>query len=327
MSNRLHTILSFNIPFSIPAPDGVYAITVDGKEALITIRRIQREQVEGFVVEGTRTMQIQFDKYGRSSYSRVEIKFPWQMDLQEHGRKPLLLGDIPPRRKAKELALKFVNRFIEVIRYVTEEYWLEPVRYQDILSFEDFYWDGKQRTRAGITLIDTGVGGIRISTGHPFQLSHEKIEQINALLKGESKQDISKILLMNAKDAVLMEDFRLATLEGVTALETVLSGFIRKRGEQTGISKEKLEDFIVKVGLTGNLEVVLRMLTEGLEQIDGDTLELCKGAITTRNNILHEGLMDVSPTETERRILSIEKMILYLQRLLESISSKSLSRQ
>lgn len=323
MSNQLHTILSFNIPFSIPAPDGIYAIAIDEREALISIRRIQREQVEGFTVggTGTGTMQIQFDKYGRSSYSRVEIRFPWQMDLEEHGRNPLLLGNIPPRRKCKELALKFVNRFIEVIRYVTEEYWVEPVRYQDILSFEQFYWDGKQRIRAGITLIDTGVGGIRLGTGHPFQLSQEKIKQINALLRGGGELDISKILLMNAKNAILMEDFRLATLEAVTALETVLYDFVRKRGEQIGVSKERLEDFIVKVGLTGNLEIVLKILTEGLEQIDGDTLELCKGAIKTRNNVLHEGLMDVPSTETERRILSIEKMILYLQKLLETISS------
>jgi len=130
--------------------------------------------------------------------------------------------------------------------------------------------------------------------------------------------DISKILLMNAKDAVLLEDFRLATLEAVTALETVLYRLIQERGEKIGISKEKLEDFIVKVGLTGNVEVVLKMLTEGLEQIDTDILELCKGAITTRNNILHEGLMDVPATETEKRILGIEKMILYLQKLLET---------
>jgi hypothetical protein len=314
---ELHTVLSFNLPFAIPVPDGIYDIKVARREAKIAIRRIQRKEVEGFTVEGG-TMQIMFDKYGRSSFSNIQIKFPWKMNLEENGREPLLLGDIPPRHKAKETALAFVNRFIEVVRYITAEYWVERVRYQDILSYEEFYWDGKQRLAPEkLVLIDTGVGGIGIGTGPAFKVKEEKMIQIRTLLKEDGKMDIDKILILNAKDAALKEDFRLATIEAVTALETVLYDFIRKRGEKLGISNDDIERFIKDVGLTGNVKVVLVMLTEELEQVDEETLSCCKGAITTRNDILHKGLMEVPSTDTEKRILGIEKMISYLKKLIK----------
>ena len=80
-------------------------------------------------------------------------------------------------------------------------------------------------------------------------------------------------------------------------------------------SEDELENFIVKAGLTGNFRIVLKMLTEGLTQPDEEVIEWCSGAITTRNKILHKGVREVSPSETEYRIKNIEKMINYLTRI------------
>ena len=52
-------------------------------------------------------------------------------------------------------------------------------------------------------------------------------------------------------------------------------------------------------------------LTEGLEQQDNETTNWCSGIIPTRNKILHKGLRDISPSETEHRIVNIEKLIIY----------------
>lgn len=312
-----HTIFSFTLPYAIPIPDGIYAVKVGRYVAEISVKRVQKSQIAEFSVTsgGRGFMQMKSDKYGRSSVSFVEMKIPRVIDLQEIGRTPLLLGDIPPRQKAKEMVLRFLNRFIEVVRYVTEEYWVEPTRYPDILSFKVFYWDGKKRHPAGIHLISTGVGGVAMGTGHPFQIKDEKMQELKDILRNESKLDAGKIFLLNSKDACLQEDFRLAILEAVTALEMVLYRFISKRGEQLGISRDDLENHIINVGLTGNISVVLRMLAEGLEQPATETLRMCKGTIKIRNKILHEGLRDVSSTNTEKRIIAVEKMIEYLNRL------------
>lgn len=314
---KVHTVFSFNIPYAIPIPDGKYRVRVGKHIAEIAIKRIQRKQVEGF--KGTGTIQMAFDKYGKSSFSSILMKLPRRIDLSEEGRKPLLLGDIAPRTKAKEIVLRFLNRFIETVRYFTEEYWVEPVRYQDIMSYEVFYWDGKKKYPAALSLLDTGVGGFAIGTGHPFKVKAEKIGELRNILENELKLDASKIFLLNSKDACLQEDFRRAIIEAVTALETVLYKFIRIQGEKLGIPKKDLKGFIVDVGLTGNISIVLKMLTKGLEQIDAETIRKCKGAIKIRNKILHEGFREVTSTDTEERIIAIEKMIAYLKRLIATI--------
>jgi len=75
------------------------------------------------------------------------------------------------------------------------------------------------------------------------------------------------------------------------------------------ISNKDLKRFIIGVGLTGNISIVLKMLTKDLEQIDAETIRNCKGAIKIRNKILHEGLIKISSTDTEKRIIAIEKMV------------------
>jgi hypothetical protein len=312
-----HTVFVFDLPFAIPIPDGIYPVKIGTHIAEISVKRVQREKIEGF--EGSGTIQLMFDKYGRSSFSHIELELPWIVDFSEIGRKPILFGNVPPRRKAKETALRYLNRFIEAVRYVTEEYWVEPARYHDVLAYEAFYWDGKTKYPATLTLLDSGVGGIRFGTGHPFQIEKEKIEKLNGILKNESEMDASKIFILNAKDSCLQEDFRLAIIETVTALEIVLYKFIRLQGQKLKIPKDELEGFIQDVGLTGNISVVLKMLTEGFEQIDEGVTRKCRGAIKIRNKILHKGLRDISSTDTEERIVAVEQMITYLEKLIAQI--------
>lgn len=317
---NVHTIFSFNLPYAIPIPDGRYLVRIGKHIAEVAIKRNQKKEVEGGKVGGTGTMQIMFDKYGKSSFSSIQMKLPLKMDISEDGRKPLLLGlDVSPRRKAKEITVRFLNRLIEAVRYVTEEYWVESARYQDISTYEMFYWDGKKRYPVGLIMLDTGVGGFKLGTGHPFQVEAEKMQNLNNILVNELELDPSKIFLLNSKDACLQEDFRLAIIEAVTALEIMLYRFIRRRGEKLGIPSKIVEKYIVGpkgVGLTGNITEVLKGFTKDLEQIDDKIVSKCKGAITTRNSILHKGLLEVSSTETEERIIAIEEMIAYLNRLL-----------
>lgn len=314
LPNNSVTVFVFDLPYAIPAPDGKYEIKVRDRTGTLILIRVQKEQVAGF--KGQANIQIKFDKYGKSSFSKIRLTLPWVVDFEQKGRQPVLLGAIPPRDKAKEIVIQFLNRFIETVRYVTGEYWVEPARYQDLLAYEAFYWDGVKKYPAQLTLIDTGVGGIGIGRSHPFHLSEEKSAQLADLLRNGTELDSSSIFILNAKDACLQEDFRLATVEAVTALEIVLYSFIRKQGDKLGISRRILNNFIKEVGLTGNINVVLKMLTKGLKQIEANIEATCKGAITTRNNILHEGFRDIPSTDTENRVIAIEKMLDYLRGLI-----------
>lgn len=291
------------------------------RSALISTKQIRRKTVAGWGGQGGQ-VELMFDKYGASGYTHVEIKFPWEMQKRELGRQVALFVEphiSAPRNKNKEIAIKFLNRLIEVVRVVYDQFHLRNVRYSDILSWNQYYWDGKKRIPAGSHFFNHGCGGIKITAGkiseEKARKEIEKHQKMLNILKKDVPISLERLFLANAKDACLEEDFRMATVESVTALEMVLYRFIRSRGKELGLSEKELEDFIVKVGLTGNFKVVLRMLTEGLEQPDEDVIQWCTGAITTRNHILHRGLRNISPSETEKRIQNIEKMIDYLTRI------------
>ena len=315
MSKELQTVVKFDIPFAVPVPDGFYPVRLGRRTAEIYAQKIRRGEPQGLTIVGG-TMEFPFDKHGRFAYSRLAIKLHWKADPNELGRTPRLI-DAPPRYRSKEIAIEFVNRFIEVVRYVTGEYHLEHITYQDVLSYDVEYFDGVRTIPAQKSLLSTGVGGIKITAGQPPGFPESTKKRILDLLANEGELELSRILILNAKDAALTEDYRRATLEAVTALEVDLYRFIRERGKQLNIVDDKIENFIVKVGLTGSLELVLKMLTAGLEPPDEPSLNTCKGAITTRNDILHHGLMEGSASETEMRILGIESFLAYLKRVTE----------
>jgi len=302
-----HTVFHFNLPYAIPVPDGLYKIKIGREIAKVNIERIQVARTGWKASEGT-YLQLQYDKYGKSSYSSIKIKIPRPIIFLERGRTPLLINT-PPRLRSKEIVLRFLNRLIEVVKYSTGRYWVEDVRYQDITSFEMFYLIDKKLHNAGMSLLDTGTGGIRMSTIHPFTLEREKLEELNNILENEEDIKVEILLLMNTKDACLQENFKLATVEAVTALEVVLNKFIRRKGEEKGIKKGDLDRVIIEVGLTGNISVVLKLLADNPDEIDKDLVSICRGAIRIRNKILHEGLQKIPATETEERIMAIEKMI------------------
>lgn len=310
----VHTVFEFSLPFAIPVPDDLYEIYQNKRRIDLLIKRIQKDV--GFSTTNS-YMQMQNDKYGRSSFSQICLNFPWKIALREEGRTPIAIGNIPipPRVKDKEIIVKTLNRFIEVVRYATDAFWVEPVRYQDLLAYQSYYWDGKKTYTGILAIMDTGVGGLRVGNGDAFYLEPEKLSKLNSFLYSETVLDSASMLLLNAKEACLEENHRLATIEAVAGLEVVLSNFIKVRGKELKLPNKALKDFMIKVGLTGNLTLVLKMLTAGVEQVDDGILNECTGVITVRNEIMHEGLLEVEATVTEKRILAIEKMIDYLKRI------------
>ncbi|MBK5133814.1 MAG: hypothetical protein KGD70_15455 [Candidatus Lokiarchaeota archaeon] len=310
--NNCHTVFIFNLPFPIPVPDGIYEVKIGIKIAKIAIKRIQRNKTGN--IQSNNNFQIKFDKYGKSSYSSVNVRLPWIVNFEEKGR--IIQSNTQPNNKAKEQVLRFLNRFIETSRYVTEEFWVEPARYQDLVSYKAFYYDGKNKYPTKLSEIDSKSNEIGIKIDHPFKLSDEKLSQLNNSLKNEIELDPSKIFLMNSKNACLQEDFRLAIIQSVIALEIILYQFIKCQGEKLKIPAKTLNSSIKEIGLTGNILPLLKMLTIDQEQIDIEIIRDCKGAIKIRNKIIHQGFRDIHSTDTENRIIAIEQMINYLMRFI-----------
>jgi hypothetical protein len=171
------------------------------KSAELCVKRIQHKEHDGWAVKGE-AVEIPLDKRGRLSHTRGILTLPWNADPLENGRQPLLIGG-PARTKLKETIIAFVNRFIDVVRYVTEQYHLDRVANADISSYDVFDFDGTHKTLA-CQVLDTGTG-VTVKIGQLQFLPEEKKKQIEELLLTEGKLEPSKIFILNPKDAVLSD--------------------------------------------------------------------------------------------------------------------------
>lgn len=312
MTDVKSTMVEFNLPFSLLIPDGVYPLKLGSQSYRVHIRRITRKESigslsGGWIIEGTGNIELPYDKWGRFSYSQVCVEMEGLVKNEPGSSSKFF--DAPPRQKIKEIALKVINRFIDVYRTFTEEFHVELLSYPDILDYQIYYNINGKLNKVAMCSLSTGMGGICISLGMPKYKTDEILEDIKYTLVNEKTLDLSEIYILNAKDAVLKEDFRRATLEGVIALELVLSEFIRRRGRAKGISNGDIDGFIKDVGLTGNIKISLKLLLSEDESIDEGLISTCRGAITVRNAIVHKGLRECPSGKTEDRILSIEKLI------------------
>jgi len=320
LAEELKTIISFDLPFIIPISDGIYETNTEKSSASVKTTEIRKGTVPDSRAQGLET-EAMFDKYGFSGHTHIDVIFPYEMPKNNFtGRRvTLFITHIPsrPKNKNKELAINVVNRLIDVVRIINGKYYLRNINYSDIPSWKLYYWDGKKQIVGEEYETDYGIILIK-ATGISEEIAKGKndtLEKIKSMLKNNDEIPIEQIFLANSKDACLEEDFRTATIESVVALEFVLYRFIIKKGFEIGINKEEFKKFIQDVGLTKNIKVVLKMLTVGLEQPDEEVISKCLGAITVRNKIMHIGLSDIPPSETEDRIINIEKMINYIYRV------------
>lgn len=315
----IHTVFEFSLPFAIPVPNGIYEIYKNKKRIDLLIKRIQANT--GF---GTSNdyIQIQNDTKGYSSHSYVCMNFSWNINLDEEGRIPTAIISnnipIPPRSKEKELVIETINNFIEVVRFTTENYWISRLKYPDISLFSCYHWDGKKRFDGYTAFLDTGIGGLKVGNGEAFALTDEKMNKLKSFLIEEKPLDSANMLLLYAKKACLEENYRLAIIEAVAGLEVALADFIQFKGSKTTLKKGELNGFIKTFGLYMNLKVTLKLLSQGLEQVDDEVLKCCQSVIEKRNDIMHKGLLEVEAAETEKGVLAIQSMVNYLRKMIMS---------
>lgn len=136
---------------------------------------------------------------------------------------------------------------------------------------------------------------------------YKKLKQITRSSRTLQKH-LTEELLLGAKTFFHEEDYRMAVLEAVIALDIMIASLIRKIGRSRGISEGSLKNFLKEVGLARSMKVVLKMIIPD-RLPDDDVLKACKTANTLRNKIVHEGKLNVSESEATEAIQNIEAFI------------------
>jgi hypothetical protein len=294
----------FDLPGLLPVPDGDYQVSLNSKAALITLSTVQGvRRFEGTTAVAEMATELPFH------FTRVNVRMLGLFDPDAMVDDSKLLH-LPPLRELKQVAIAYVNRLIEVVRSVTKQLQLQRIRNYGVAFYDAAYWDGKgdppfMRQIRGEALL-------KMPKHDSKSFPPEQVQSIKDILATELPVDASEVFMPNAKDEVFTEDYRRAIVDAVTSLDVRLSGFIRQRCKNLGVGEDTVNGFITAEGLARNLEVVLPMLAPSSNPPDKKLLSKCKGAITIRNKVLHEGRLVVTLAEADEHIEAIEKMIAYL---------------
>ncbi len=308
LSEETKTLFKFDLPFAIPVPDDVYPIRIGSELGKISIKRKTNSKAK----EESKNSQIDFDKHGVCNYSSVKVLVPKKLNMIEEGRKSVLIAPDMKRLKSQETVVRIVNRFIETVKNVTADYWVDPIRYNDILDLKAYFLDGEKKYSVKIPKFKPKKE--QKTSSEKNKSEEEKLKkEIKDSLSVDYKFDLSNKFLLDSKDSCSKEDYIRATIEAATALEIALYKSILDEGKKSGVRPNDLKKMIKTIKSTGDIAAALKMVSKGTKELDPETIKDCKGALTVRNNILQKGARNVYSTDTEKRIRSIELMMKYLQ--------------
>ena len=343
--NEVTTVVSFHVPFLLHLHNGTYEMKYGSKWIVFEVQRFNEpselvQKILGVKMIFPKNAEIPDDRFGRLAHSHIAVFIPYRIldDIDtsvyqcpkcgtELVSTPTVCSSCgatftqkeaekPTHSIIKITAIKYFNRFLEAYRFYSQEYYIEPVKNTDVISFQCDYVI-KGRTYSGYKyFVDTGSGGIK--GGDACILSDDTHNNLRNFLKQGSPIEIQERLLGNSKNHLLTQEYPLAIIEAVSALEIVLSDFIRTECKMADIDDKKIEQFIRDVGVMGQVKVVLKVLTKNKPQLDDPTFLECESAITLRNSVVHRGLLELDPKDVKKKIVSIERMLRYVQ----SIQSK-----
>ncbi len=334
------TIIRFDLPFSLlRLPDGSYEMREDDYTYRFSINRIQREaetaqKLTGWTPCGD--IDIIGDRFGRFSYSRVEIQIPYRIDEEmwsyfcpncelEVDKStttcPICRATFsseksrrPPLKKVKKKAIELINKFLDAYRFFFKDYFVEHIRYNDIISFEIEYVLNDGTKASWFESFDLSVGSV-VKAGTLVAKPNELESFLDVLSKLNERIALRDYLLASAENSISTEEYHLAILESVIALEITLSGYILGETKKLGIPKKEANDLIRNIGLYGNLRAILKLLTKDKEQTSDTVYQGCEETIQKRNKIAHRGETAVTYNEAKKGIWNIKKMTDYITKL------------
>ncbi len=341
------TILSFSLPFPWPFQEkGVFEINLKGEKALCVIENLEDD--EKIIVPYRKAMIRKLDNILKSkdissgkeksykniknnlkslnvfSKSNIGLYFPYKIKLSE----PFATTEMI---RAKRKALKFTNRFIEVVKFYTGAPFMRQI---SDLEIEDFflYYEGDPINKYKFI---TGASGGKsiIIPDYGKEANEDEMSAIYEDLSKDQELDFGMILLINAQTFYSQGNYRTAIIEAVTALEVTLAKFLKIATYQAilkleekpsylemlldnfkaaGLSRENMRRKLLQDGkpiiITRIDKVLARLSIHKMLLIFKDLINksnllpekksfkvsYCMKALTIRNKIVHEGYKKVS---------------------------------
>jgi hypothetical protein len=335
------TTIRLSLPFPLlRIPDGSYELKEKGQTYRLAIRRILRnpevaQAITGWTPSGD--IDIVADRFGRFSFSSIEIQIPYRiintemwdyycpncrLQVDEKSTGCSACGTTlspeksrrPPRTKAKIRAIEIVNKFLDIYRCFFRDYFIEHIRYNDVISYEIEYGLSDGTRASWQENFDVSLDG-SVTTGK-LVASEETVKLfIDFLFNPEERLMLRDYLLSSSANRISEEEYYLSILEAVIALEITLYDYIIQELTKLALPKDKNTAFLIYVGAYANVKVLLRLLSKDKPQLGDSVYEECEKAITKRNKIMHEAKTEATIEEAKRILRNIRTMVNYVSKL------------
>lgn len=262
-----------------------------GDEFNSKIRFVKVETTPNRRIAFSQNMETIRDRWGIDAHSKVEISTDKTFRVDD-------------TKEAKQFALKIINDFVRRYRHFDRDsLHLVVLSEEDLFGFLVLGEQGKGVFSPSL------AGGIQATD--PL-LMHQISNEIEQSLINNEIIPFHKDLLMNAAEHIYQGNYRHSILESVIALELVVSRFIVIRCKAKSIGKEEMEQFIHNVGIKGNIGVMVKALVESKNMPEEKVFEKCKGGISIRNDIVHEGRQNVLEQEAKDTLVYARRLINFL---------------
>ena len=275
-------IIKANLPFCLYKLDERY-FQIDSQTRI----RFFKEKIEpSRRTSSSKNIEFLNDRWGWDGFSKVEIETDKEIDLEGS-----------TSEKAQKFAIKIINEFINLYRYFDEN----AVHFVKLIESDLLEFSVEKDGRGMFAM------PLRMTVLDPKKISAVSNNLVKALSDGY-KIPLWRELILNAEHYCYIGDFRMAILESVTALELVISKFISGELSAAGVQEKEIKEFIKETGIAKELNVVIRFLM-GRSGMPDELLEKCKGTITKRNKIVHEGRKETDYQSTKDSIIAIYQLI------------------
>ncbi len=299
MATESYAQIGVVLPVCLHLDGRTFVVQVEDKRVELTTHNIASE--EPTWVDTATNMEVRSDEFSHFRFTVVTAKIPQDVDCA--------VKDV--LKKHETIFFEALNGFVASCRIALGRFGLRSYHdYGQFVRPVQATIVGPANPEGEMMAAFTFGGGPLV--GFRPTRSGEDHEAIQRIL--DTGIPIPAAFLADAKGYLHRYDPVHSLLSAVIALDVSVSNAIRRLATTKGIPAGDISRFIIDVGLSGNIKTTLRLVTEAA--LPEDTVfASCKGAITTRNAVMHEGRRSVVAAQVATWLPDIEKMIAFCESL------------
>ena len=238
--------VTFDLPFSLNLPDGIYSVARQGHADSVQIEQIAQDHIDPRLGLAKADTEYIRDRYGRLRFSRLIVELPSKVVISQETRRQVEMGHLEALDDIVQLtintdelissygraafmeAVDAGNRLIEVYRHVTGHFHIRRVPADEIYQAE-IQWFQSDELLGGTHYVSFGQG----MTLQPTGLDEEMLNEFRSWLSTTKGIPVFFDLFRDANDRLDRSEYRMAVIDARTALEVfvdeVLLGYFHSQ--------------------------------------------------------------------------------------------------